>query len=662
VHAMKESKIWNGNGNGGGAISIGELGRTGGGMGTSQSSPFQAQISAGIHVLAEAGELRSLSSIVRGADAGERRKLVNARDAAGKTVLMTAASSVRADVGELRREKLCKLLLDFGAQPDAVETRSDRAWRPLHFACSIGAVETADLLLRRGADPLARDAHGLQPLQVLASLVQGREPVRSLAVLSSDEDLGDSDNDDFDDEEETLTGTTQSHQQKGETRPLQRMVSTSRSSIASVGKSNENLLRLPRALLQEARPLFREWIDFRKWQSMIQIGVRKCASDSATGQTRIDCVVYLPSEATLARGLDRLDFVQVMAIREKPWNFAPVLGCFKRISNGRILVGKDTPPQVTLTFPADMFGSGYHSYRFVYVLGEMSEEPEKILAASDVFHMEGKYGFQIEVQGFFEPPSPEQLNEQEEQDATKSSSESLDDKEELDLSPLESENEDELSSDESSLEEDSFPDFEEELKLIQEEHTCVYGAPWNVNANANKRANDVFQRLVKQRVLQLSMERNIWASRWTKLIYEPPEDFDFEVGIVYSHAKVALEKDPNLSRARLQFVPGKIPEKEFWRAYFWHVELIKLDVTNLLTSGISDQELDKMVKDLPDLDEHPEDVFFIPISFTAHAQVAVLRSHINRKLESISSPELSKSQQDKERETSPAKVQFTLQL
>jgi len=177
--------------------------------------------------------------------------------------------------------------------------------------------------------------------------------------------------------------------------------------------------------------------------------------------------------------------------------------------------------------------------------------------------------------------------------------------------------------------------MKEEWAMIRSEYTCIHGAPWNVNDLPNPRMSKIYKLLLRDRVKSLSKKKEIWASRWTELLKPPPEDFELSIASIKFQAKCALDLDPNLERARLDLVPGKISEAAFWRAYFWHIELIKLDLMNFLSSGVPLEELEKMVRNMPPLDHVPADAYFIPIPLPPISQVAILRHHVNSKLQSL---------------------------
>ncbi|MEQ1759472.1 MAG: TonB family protein [Vicinamibacterales bacterium] len=112
---------------------------------------------AGRAVLSEdayAGIIRAL--LVRGARLG-------ATNNAGATPLHIAAM-VR-DPGTVRA---VEVLLDAGADVNARTPQADGGWTPLHGAASTGRQGIVELLLQRGADPLAKDASGATPREAAA--------------------------------------------------------------------------------------------------------------------------------------------------------------------------------------------------------------------------------------------------------------------------------------------------------------------------------------------------------------------------------------------------------------------------------------------------------------------------------------------------------------
>ncbi|GBG26069.1 Ankyrin repeat domain-containing protein 34B [Hondaea fermentalgiana] len=716
-----------------------------------------------LHKAALEGALKEAGRLVK--KSARRDELLAETDGQGRTALLVAAGSKQADVGTLRRDKVVKLLVNFGSD---LKHADARGWTALHHACSIGAVETAALLLERGGDPLARDAQGLTPLQVLSSQVQGREPINTFDAANDDAEHDDDDDDDDgndDDEDNIVAASHVGHSANNNVNAADGLNSRThlngqgqgsggagrsskkkQSSGNSRTESRTNLLRLPRALFQEARPLFSSRVSFANWSSKIHVEI---ARDAAMPRERIDCIVHFPSEAVLDQALDQLDFVQIMSVRQQPWNLAPLLTRFKRIANCRFLLDPVRAPRAIASFAAEDLLSGFHSFRIVYVCGEMSESPEEIIAASDVFHIEGDVGFAFERQSFFRPERPapkaptkrspsstrekdssrskntiiensetvavpvvyheesdfstqppasasdanappslpdasseegassessdhgvsegnqvlssgrsdivatgsslagtETLDEDEHTDGDAGDSDGEGHQEEVGLGESSLDEFDDDDDDDSSDEYDdeyeeedgelSIPDMEEEWELIRQEHTCMHGAPWHTNDLPNPRMSNIYKLLLRERIFALSRERTIWQSRWTELVDPPPEDFELSIAAVQYQAKCALELDTNLSKARLALVPGKIQEETFWRAYFWHVELVKLDLIHMLNSGIAQERLDEMTKGLAPLAPTPPNAYFIPIPLPPISQVALLRHHMINRLESLS--------------------------
>ena len=83
--------------------------------------------------------------------------------------------------------EICRLLLDSGAEVDAVEEPSGK--RPLHAASALGKAEVAKMLVERGADTEARDAKGRTPL-LLAAIAGDPATVKVLIDAGADLDAG----------------------------------------------------------------------------------------------------------------------------------------------------------------------------------------------------------------------------------------------------------------------------------------------------------------------------------------------------------------------------------------------------------------------------------------------------------------------------------------
>merc|ERR1712223_2130053 len=75
---------------------------------------------------------------------------------------------------------------------------------------------------------------------------------------------------------------------------------------------------------------------------------------------------------------------------------------------------------------------------------------------------------------------------------------------------------------------------------------------------------------LREKILALSEDRR-------NFLRAPPQgvDFDFEYSAVAAHAVVLLGEDPRLRDMRYELVPKKVKEDEFWRNYFYRVNLIK---------------------------------------------------------------------------------------
>lgn len=115
--------------------------------GTSQDTP--------LHVAAQHG-LEEHTRLYL--DHGAR---VDARNGRGETALSAACGATLRPNEHERRVRLCALLLQRGAAPDA---RDEDERSPLHKACSQASPDLAHLLLRHGADATALDYGGASPL------------------------------------------------------------------------------------------------------------------------------------------------------------------------------------------------------------------------------------------------------------------------------------------------------------------------------------------------------------------------------------------------------------------------------------------------------------------------------------------------------------------
>ena len=78
-----------------------------------------------------------------------------------------------------------RLLLD--ADVD-VKHRTRCGWTPLHHAVSFGHVETATLLLERGADPRAHTSRRVQP-HIHTTLATSQQPSTSARTLFTPDTL-----------------------------------------------------------------------------------------------------------------------------------------------------------------------------------------------------------------------------------------------------------------------------------------------------------------------------------------------------------------------------------------------------------------------------------------------------------------------------------------
>ncbi|XP_045701662.1 ankyrin repeat and SOCS box protein 18 isoform X2 [Phyllostomus hastatus] len=91
----------------------------------------------------------------------DRGARVDARNGRGETALSTACGAALQPDQQERGVRLCALLLQRGAAPDA---RDEDERSPLHKACSQARPDLAHLLLRHGADATALDYGGASPL------------------------------------------------------------------------------------------------------------------------------------------------------------------------------------------------------------------------------------------------------------------------------------------------------------------------------------------------------------------------------------------------------------------------------------------------------------------------------------------------------------------
>jgi hypothetical protein len=89
------------------------------------------------------------------------------------------------------RPEAVRLLLDEGAEPDAVATNGSDL-RPLHSACAARGLEVVTMLLAAGADPNTRQRGGFTPLHAAAMHGDG-EIVEALLAAGGDPGLQDDD-------------------------------------------------------------------------------------------------------------------------------------------------------------------------------------------------------------------------------------------------------------------------------------------------------------------------------------------------------------------------------------------------------------------------------------------------------------------------------------
>ena len=109
----------------------------------------------------DAGDQAAITSLL-----STQPELLVVRGTLERTPLMVAAGSVKADRGRLARSEIVRQLVDAGAPLDDVD---EDGWTSLHHACSIGDMEVAQILVRRGADAGARDQFGLSPSDIAES-------------------------------------------------------------------------------------------------------------------------------------------------------------------------------------------------------------------------------------------------------------------------------------------------------------------------------------------------------------------------------------------------------------------------------------------------------------------------------------------------------------
>ena len=66
---------------------------------------------------------------------------------------------------------------------------------------------------------------------------------------------------------------------------------------------------------------------------------------------------------------------------------------------------------------------------------------------------------------------------------------------------------------------------------------------------------------------------------------DPPEDFAFNIHYAMPFAVQALKTDRELRLARQIFVPSRMSVYNFWRKYFWYIELMKCQVIDEFQLG-----------------------------------------------------------------------------
>ncbi|EGD82675.1 hypothetical protein PTSG_03336 [Salpingoeca rosetta] len=111
----------------------------------------------------------------------------------------------------------------------------------------------------------------------------------------------------------------------------------------------------------------------------------------------------------------------------------------------------------------------------------------------------------------------------------------------------------------------AFSDFDKEhQKFMQEKHAKLSGAavpPW-VGCDDEEE--------LRSKILALSNdERNVTRDP------PPGAQFDFDFDVAFPIAQATLLEDHRLDQLRFKLVPKAISEHDFWRNYFYRVELIK---------------------------------------------------------------------------------------
>ncbi len=147
-----------------------------------QPIPLAAAETGAPAVSSEADELRRIQALVK-----DSPDLINAPQAAGETLLQTAAAQGKLAV--------VKLLLDNGAAVDGLQQPGLTA---LHYAAGNGHKAIVDLLLSKGAKPGAQTAAGVTPLHLVArkgyeevakALLAAGAPVNARTTTSERRDL-----------------------------------------------------------------------------------------------------------------------------------------------------------------------------------------------------------------------------------------------------------------------------------------------------------------------------------------------------------------------------------------------------------------------------------------------------------------------------------------
>jgi len=107
----------------------------------------------------QAGDLDSMTKLIRAVSMEQRLDYVNQHDKNGKSAIFYAVSLEQPQCAALA------LLLDYGADPNA---RDDRRHTPLHSACKLVHKKAIRMLLVHGADPFAENWQYNKPEQMLS--------------------------------------------------------------------------------------------------------------------------------------------------------------------------------------------------------------------------------------------------------------------------------------------------------------------------------------------------------------------------------------------------------------------------------------------------------------------------------------------------------------